>query len=242
MLAAMGALWARDRLFALPRRLRHPFVAFAVVGVGGGAAILAAWGSLWGSAWLKGAAIGGLAVCGLAMGFGYWQRRGRLVLVTTLVLAFAAYAWGHLHEAAVPDATSSDIRFLRRVGGLAEPGTPLLFNGEGGSMGLMMFRIPFYLPGRARLLHNLTYLLDDRIEAPEVYVVTRARDEPALRRYGRVEVVDQSRRTHRERAPSDRLTLFRLRFREDLRRYPVPSYVTPMQAMGREPGPDLPPP
>jgi 4-amino-4-deoxy-L-arabinose transferase-like glycosyltransferase len=242
MLAAMGALWARNRLFALPRALRHPLAAFAVVGVGGGAAILAAWGGLWGPPWLKGAAIGGLAVCGLAMGFGYWRRRGRLVLFTTLVLVLAAYAWGHVHEAAMSDGTSNDIRFLRRVGKLAEPGTPLLFNGDGGSMGLMIFRIPFYLPDRAHLLHNLTYLLDERIEAGQVYVVTRARDEPALRRYGRVEVVDQSRRTHRERGPSDRLTLFRLRFREDLRRYTVPSYVTPMQAMGREPGPELPPP
>ncbi len=242
MLAALGTLWARDRLFALPARLRHPLVAFALLGVGGGVAVLVGWTSLPGPAWLKAASIAGLAVCGIATGLGYWRRNGRLVLGVALVLVFACYAWGYALLAARPDDMKNDTEFLRRVGAVAQPRVPLLINGNADEVSLLVFRMPFYLPDRARLLHNLTYLLDERIEAAEVYVVGRAADEAELVRYGQVEVVLQSRRSHLERTPADRLTLFRLRFREGLRRYPVPAYVTPMQAMGREPGPSLPPP
>ena len=41
------------------------------------------------------------------------------------------------------------------------------------------FRIQFTLPD-AVLLHNLSYLRDQNITAPEVYVITRARDQAKL--------------------------------------------------------------
>jgi hypothetical protein len=169
-----------------------------------------------------------------------WLRR-RMPTAVAILLAFvfAGYAVGHFVYAAESDRTLEDTAFLRRAGQVAPADAPLLINGDGASMNLLMFRIAFYLPDRARIVHNLTYLLDERIDADEVYVVARSAHEEHLSRYGDVEAVLQSERTNRERGPKDRLTLLSLRFREGLSRYPAPDHVTPMQAMGREGGPYL---
>src|SRR5262249_52644484 len=95
----------------------------------------------------------------------------------------------------------------------------------------------FYLPARTQLLHNLTFLLDENVRAPEVYVVTRARDQQVLDRLGQTETMAQSVRSYGEHSPADRFTLFRLTFRPGLPRYPLPAYVGVMQAMERKKGP-----
>jgi hypothetical protein len=87
------------------------------------------------------------------------------------------------------------------------------------------------------LLHNLTFLRDDQITAPDAWVVTRRRDMSKLEPLGQVEVADESAKARRERSPDDRFTLFHIHFKPDLKRYPRPPYVNTLQAMGREPGP-----
>ena len=43
--------------------------------------------------------------------------------------------------------------------------------------------------------------------------------------------------SRREKSPDDRFTLFRLRFDPHLQRYPAPTDISTMQAMGRKKGP-----
>lgn len=146
-----------------------------------------------------------------------------------------AYCWG---QRVLPDIVTQDTAFLHRVDREVPANEPLYVNGDlGGEMDF--FRNQFYLRPSAGLLHNLTFLRDQRITAPAVWVITRHRDIDELKPLGQVEVRDVSAHTRRERNADDRFTLFYLRFRPDLERYPVPSYINTLQAMGREKGPYL---
>lgn len=98
----------------------------------------------------------------------------------------------------------------------------------------------FYLRDRTRLLHNLTFLRDDRIEAATLYLVARGEDVEEIRQYGHPEVMLKSRWTRTQRSAHDQYTLFRLRLNPDLRRLPATLVqVSPMQATGRAIGPFL---
>ena len=99
---------------------------------------------------------------------------------------------------------------------------------------LDFFRIGFYLRDNAHLLHNLTFLRDENIHQPDVYIVTRAKDKPFLETLGAVTQLRQSAHTRRETSSADRFTLFHLRFNPDLKRYPLPTYISTVEAMGRQ--------
>lgn len=154
-----------------------------------------------------------------------------------LGIAFA-YCWG---QRVLPDLTTDDTAFLRRADAEVPRNQPLFVNGDlGGEMDF--FRNQFYLRPSAILLHNLSYLRDDQITAPDVWVITRRHDMEKLQELGRVDIEDASAHTRRERTPDDRFTLFHLHFAPGLQRYPRPPYVNTLQAMGREKGPFCGPP
>jgi hypothetical protein len=98
----------------------------------------------------------------------------------------------------------------------------------------------FYLGDRAQLLHNITFLRDDRVRVLDVLIVAHAFEEANLKEYGTPQVVLQSRSSNGEQSPADRWTLFRLRFHDRLVRVPGDVDISPMQATGRAPGPFLP--
>jgi hypothetical protein len=95
----------------------------------------------------------------------------------------------------------------------------------------------FYLDGRARLLHNATFLLDERVEGPEVYVVARRLRVPALASFGDCDCLYESGSSRGEPSPDYRLGLYRLRLHApgSVRT----AHVSPMQATGRASGPWL---
>src|SRR5262249_3717491 len=97
----------------------------------------------------------------------------------------------------------------------------------------------FYLDRPAVLLHNTTFLRSDRLTEPETYVVARAEARRTLAGYGSVTQFDQSVRTRAETSPAERWTLFRVHFRDDLKRLPGDVRISPMQATGRAHGPFL---
>src|SRR5262249_32322893 len=102
------------------------------------------------------------------------------------------------------------------------------------------FRQLFYLGGRARLLHNHTFLRDARIGDADVYLIARRREGRALTGYGTFEVVGGSKRVARGLTPEDTWALFRLRFRPDLERYSAAEVrISPAQAYGIRSGPFL---
>ncbi|HUU21665.1 MAG TPA: phospholipid carrier-dependent glycosyltransferase [Phycisphaerae bacterium] len=238
VLAGLGLVWVRDRVFALPQRARHPLIPLAVLGMGGGIALWLLAPLLHAPTWARIAAVVAWPLCVAAFGLGLYRRNGRTMMASLLLVIVTGYFGLHAFYLPRSDQTAEDTRFLRKVPSVVQPGVPLMINAD-ASMALDVFRVQFYLPDSAVTLHNLTWLLDEAITAPEVYVVARARQELELRRYGALAPVLQSRRSRRETSPADRLTLFHLAFRRDLKRYPRPKHVSPMQAMSREPGPNL---
>lgn len=149
-----------------------------------------------------------------------------------------AYCWG---QSVLPDIVTQDTAFLHRVNREVPTNEPLFVNSDlGGEMDF--FRNQFYLRPSAVLLHNLTFLRDQRITAPAVWVVTRHHDIDKLKELGNVDVQDESAHSRRERTADDRFTLFHLVFRPGMQRYPTPTDVNTLQAMGREKGPYCGPP
>lgn len=174
-----------------------------------------------------------IVVCTVALLIAMSRRQAFVAASACFVGLAGAYCWG---QSVLPDLTTQDTAFLRRANAEVPIDQPLYVNGDlGGEMDF--FRNQFYLRPSAGLLHNLTFLRDQRIAAPVVWVVTRHRDVDKLKTLGEVEVRDESERSRRERSTEDRFTLFRLQFRPGLPRYPAPTYVNTLQAMGREKGP-----
>ncbi len=233
-----------------PAWLRDPWVAVAVVGLP--AAVAIAWfrdrvPSPWpvtlavAAAWV--AVVAGVAVA---------LRRGSgAMLMGTLVGGVAVAAcWVQTYAAAASDRTVADTAFLARARGEVPADVPLYIDAKLGPVGnLDFFRCQFYSRPDAGLLHNLTYLRDDRLTVPVVYVIARGPAEGALATLGSVDRVDASPDSHESAVtlPDGRVvrygnfTLFRLRFDPHLRRYPAPPHVTSLQAMERsestDPGP-----
>ncbi|MGL4465257.1 MAG: ArnT family glycosyltransferase, partial [Planctomycetia bacterium] len=150
----------------------------------------------------------------------------------------AAFTGGYVVAAKYVDHGRHDVVFLKDVRRLAPDSAPLVLNADTQSMDV--FRIAFYQRSDAVVVHNLTYLRDRRYAGRELYVVTRALDEPALAALGRFEKVAQSPKSRRERSPADRLTLYRLETAPaTLAASPDALRVSPMQAMDRAAGPFL---
>jgi hypothetical protein len=143
--------------------------------------------------------------------------------------------WVQVIVAGRDDATLAELAFLRNVRTIVPPTEPVLINSDVDS--LNFFRLQFDLGRSSRLLHNLSYLRDRDLTSSLYYVITRAQDEPDLLRIGAIERLAQAERSHRERSPGQRFTLYRVTPAPDLKRYPRPAYVGVMQAMARKPGP-----
>ena len=179
------------------------------------------------------------AELGVATIFWGWSRQsGRVAMAGCVGTLAVVYCWG---QSCLPDLTTQDTLFLRKVL-TAVKRDDLLFVNADLHGELDFFRNCFYLGDHAKLLHNLTFLRDQRIESPTVYVITRANDQRLLNELGTTRIILQSAKTRRERGPADRFTLFLLRFDPALRRYPVPLHISTAQAMGRAPGPYCGPP
>jgi 4-amino-4-deoxy-L-arabinose transferase-like glycosyltransferase len=171
-----------------------------------------------------------LNACIWAFYHGLWTKNARWMLAAIVIGTGGGYSWKQTH---LRDDTVADTQFLKRDVEAVVPRDKLLaINAAIGP--LDFFRVQFYLRGDALLLHNLSYLRSDRIHAPDVYVVGKVQDLPALRELGKAVVVYQSWRPKKVNVPQ--LALFHLTFRPDLKRYPPPP-VSPMQAMMRQRGP-----
>ncbi len=240
VLGALGLVDLRDWIFGRPGWARYRLAAAALVGVSG---VVALWGwrpSVPGPRWVVLALLLVWIAWSAVFGWALWRARSGLAMGVVLAAIVGAY-WAIFTYSLPPrDQVLEDTGFLQQVRALKRSEVPLMVNADLNSMDL--FRTLFYLDSGAATLHNLTYLQDERIHSAQVYVITRARDEATIAKLGTAEVLLQSRRSRRETSPADRLTLFHLRFREDLGRGPAPARISPMQAMSRAEGPYLVPP
>lgn len=152
------------------------------------------------------------------------------------------YAYGQSVIAVRDESGKDDIAMLTSAAGRLERGKTVYILADNQ---LDFFRLAWYLRPPTRVLQNATYLRDERITDPWVYVLTRAgptRGETAFVReeLGELELVTQSPRSRAQEGPDDRFAIYKLTFKPGLKRYPAPP-VGVVQAMFRydaaEPGP-----
>jgi hypothetical protein len=185
-------------------------------------AILAAQGTVW--AWQK-----------LAL---RWSlRRPALSIVTGFACLFMLYCVGFAYKGAFKNRSRHDTEFLFAARQAVPADQPLMINSA--EEALEGLRMQFYIGDSVYFLHNLSFVLDDRVHASNVYVVTRYDRLAQLQKYGAVEPLLKSEKVRRETKDGDKWTLFRLHLREDLPRRSVHVPISPMQAMYREEGPML---
>ena len=144
------------------------------------------------------------------------------------------FAFGHVYAGTLADKYRLDAAFLKRVRAEVPASSPLFVNGRGE--GLKRFHDLFYLDASAQQLLDLSFLRDERITQPEVFVVCRAGEQEALGEYGRPELMFKS---EYERHPAGPKALFRLRFHEDLKRYPDEVEVSALETFLGYPVPRL---
>jgi 4-amino-4-deoxy-L-arabinose transferase-like glycosyltransferase len=207
-------------------------LAVAAVGVVG------VWGrALPGPEWLWPVLL--LAVPLIILGGWYFVGQPRAVVAGFggFGLLFALFCAGFLYKGLYLHRSLEDTNFLCEVQRRLSPQDVLLVHvGEESLEGL---HVQYYLARPLFLLHNLSFIHDKRISGPDVFLVTRYRYLPDVDKYGRAEMVFQCTKSRREESPADRWTLFRLHLRPDLERKDAHVRISPMQAIYREPGPNL---
>jgi hypothetical protein len=159
-------------------------------------------------------------------------------LASLMVLLLIGYCFGEAKLAARTDHTIDDTAFLIRCRDEVPGDRPLFIDAKLGPPGnLDFFRVQFYSRSDARLLHNLTFLRDEKITSPVVFVICRSNDRAMLDQLGSTQLIDQSRLSHEQDKIFGPFSLFRLTFLPDLKRYPLPDQISSLQAMERAPGP-----
>jgi 4-amino-4-deoxy-L-arabinose transferase-like glycosyltransferase len=185
-------------------------------------AILAAQGTVW--LWQQAAARWSL-------------RRPAITLATGFACLFFLYTAGFAYKGTYLHRSREDTAFLREVRQLVPLDKPLMINSADEA--LEGLRMQFYIGDTVYFLHNLSFVLDDRVSTSEVYVVTRYNRKPELEKYGRAEPMLRCKESRREQSEADRWTLFRVHLRDDLPRRKADARISPMQAMYRVDGPRL---
>ena len=238
ILAAVAVRWIYFQIQTGPAWLRNPWPALATVG---GPIVAALWltrhktGLPQETLAILSAVIPCLAV---AFVYGLTRPNPRLAAGTLFTVIGAGFLGGHILAGKYFDQSRQDAKFLAQVRDYITDDRQLVINAATRS--LDEFRFQFSQTDRAKVLHNLTFLRDADLGSRELYVITRAKDEPELAAYGETRLVLQSERTRREKSPADRWSLFKLTLREDLQQVSAKNVrVSPMQAMQRADGPWL---
>ncbi len=243
--AILGSIGLMEfaKLILRPRPAPLRPTAFAVVAIIGAAALLVLHQYIPGALKMTILLAIGWIVCVALFFHGIRHKRPALLMATFVCGLAVTASWA---QTFLPDQVTQDTLFLKQIPAANSDHLPLYINSDLHGE-LDFFRIGFYLPTDAKLLHNLSFLRDERIEATEVLVITRARDRSKLETLGEVQELLQSAKARGEvpptpkkptpPAPEDRFTLFRLTFDPNLRRYPAPTDISTMEAMGRKTGP-----
>jgi 4-amino-4-deoxy-L-arabinose transferase-like glycosyltransferase len=238
VLSAIGLVRLRAWTLEWPAMLKTPIAGALFVGLPLSVAIAYVGPALPGPRWLP-LALSSVVVVGSALSaLGLHHRRPQWAAATLFGIVASVYLGGFLYAARYYDECRGDTQFFLLAREESQNRQrPIYVNADLRSMDI--FRILFYLDDRARSVHNLTFLRDQRIDRPVILVLTRAKDLGKLQQLGDVQEIVRSPETRREGSPGDRFALFELTYRTDLVRLPAPARVSPMQAMDREEGPFL---
>ncbi len=171
----------------------------------------------------------------------YWwilsREQLRIAAIALFVLLLPLHWFGHAFLTLIEDRFVGDRALVERVCATLPASAALYVHDDCGPLGSSWFL--YYFEGRAKLLHNPSFLLREEVDG-EVYVVTRRYSVPRYEPYARCELVLESSRTQDEgKQPLLRMGLYRLQLHPELPRHRGPVYISPMQATGRAPGPEL---
>jgi 4-amino-4-deoxy-L-arabinose transferase-like glycosyltransferase len=182
-----------------------------------------------------------LLVAGPAVILGLWHfsRHPRPMTAAAGIFAilFALYGTGFSYKGVYLHRSLDETVFLNHVRECLPPKSePMIY---AGVESLDALRAQYYLGTPSHVLHNLSFIRDDRISGTDVYLVTRYKFVADVEQYGQAETVCQCREARREESPADRWTLFHVHLRSDLERRNAHVRISPMQAIYRAPGPEL---
>ncbi|MGE3805288.1 MAG: ArnT family glycosyltransferase [Gemmataceae bacterium] len=239
MLAALGSQRIWHWLLARPEWIRRLGWGALFSGVILAAVVYLVRGKLHGPDWYIPIF---MATAALLMVVSWWactRADARVALTSVFMIIVACYTIVNGYEARYHGSYLQENAFLTGCETIVPPGQPIYVNSD-ERFCLENFRVLFYLRERQPiLLHNPTFLIDERIAGNEIYVMARMCDAPRLARYGQIEQLLVSDSFRQCTKPSDRRALYRLSYREDVVRKPIHVYVTAMQATRRAAGPDL---
>jgi 4-amino-4-deoxy-L-arabinose transferase-like glycosyltransferase len=236
----LGALEVRRIVPALPRLLTRPSLSLLTVGLPAVIALMIVRSKIPGPPWLPYALMVAAPVVAYLATWGTLHPNGRWGAATVFSLLLVAYCGGHLYSAEYLDRYRDDVTFLKAVQARADQEQLPVFVDMGthpfhGMLGL------FYQRDSATLLHDLTFLDAAEIRARQILLVSLSFEQDHLKQWGAVEKLDQSPTSDRGVPQGGKLTLYRLKFRPDVKRVAVHNLrISPLQAMHRRPGPKVP--
>jgi 4-amino-4-deoxy-L-arabinose transferase-like glycosyltransferase len=237
ILAALGLRRGWELVQSWPGWLRAPWLAPLALGIAGDVALYLFTPNVEGSYNFKYVV---LAAWPTLICFLWWyamHRRAQTALAGSFIVLLMLYWVGFSYKSRYLHRSNDDTAFLREARQMVADKQPLAVHAWDEA--LEGLRVLFYCPDNTMLLHNMTFLRDDRLTAPSVWVIARGRELPKLREYGEVDIKLVSKHSRREERPEDRWTLFEVHMRGDLQHYPNRERISPMQAMYRMPGPEL---
>jgi 4-amino-4-deoxy-L-arabinose transferase-like glycosyltransferase len=216
----------------------HPSSLIPLVLVLSGEILLAVFAhKLSGPPWLMPALMTALPLFVASLWWFSLHRKPVVALIGSFALLFVLYGSCFWYKGAYLNRSLEDTAFLHEVRRTVPLDQPLMLNSADEA--LEGLRMQFYIGDTVYFLHNLSFVLDDRIHTSDVYVVTRYKRLPELNKYGHAEPLLKCKQARRETSEADRWTLFRLHLRDDLPRKSAAVRISPMQAMYRTPGPTL---
>lgn len=237
--AAFGLLRVRSWFGTWPYRLRNPWNSLVTTAL---PLLIALWvfgDRIPGPPWIDKALMAVTPVLTVFLSWALFHANTRLAGVTLFVVIAGFYGLGHVVAGNYVDRHRQDAAFLQEVRDLETDEVPILVDMDVEP--LAGFLHLFYLDDHVVPLHNLTFLASESVPQTEVLVLTRSDKAASLNEYGQSAVILRGWKTDRKNRPVDQqLILCRLNFHDSLNRVATDSVrVSPMQAMGRVPGPYL---
>ncbi len=238
VLSAFGLVWLRERMLAWPKLLRNPFTSLLTTAIPICVAIWLLQSQIPGPSWAAKAALVVCPFATVALSWALLHPNSRLAARTLFGTLGVAYCFGHWFAGMYADRHRFDAAFLQQVKNFVPADETLLVDMKVEP--LRGFFCLFYLAENTTPLHNLSFVLDERIRRDEVYLITRYEKRAKLAKIGTADVVLQSEQTGRKHSAEKRLTLFRFKYHAQTPRLPADGVrISPMQAIYRTAGPSL---